>query len=126
MIDDDRDTCEVMKIALEYHGFDVLCSMQAADSLTLAAKFLPDAILLDYFLPDANGGEICRMLKDSISTRHLPVILISASLLRFDPVEKFGCDAFLPKPFDLEGVVACINSVLGNARDAKTEFRSRK
>jgi len=70
--------------------------------------FEPDVILLDYLLPRANGGELCRQLKELDIYKPIPVIIFSAYFNRGDGLKPGGCDSVLYKPFDLESLLSTV------------------
>ena len=100
------------------------CMMAATghDALRLARMHRPDLVLLDYQLPDIDGQQICRALRDDPETRDIPVILFSASndrTLRLQALEA-GADDFLSKPLDESYLLGRIRSLL-RAHDTRTD-----
>lgn len=73
-----------------------------------------DLILLDVMLPDQNGFEVCRQLKDNQLTSHIPVIMMGSKLLGEDAVEALylGADDYLKKPFDYEELIARMEAIM--------------
>jgi CheY-like chemotaxis protein len=102
--DDDPAILEVLQIMLEDDGYVV---ETVAESLTVARveASRPDLILLDIRLPGPDGGEICRQLKERETTRHIPLIVMSASRDAQRLADECGADAFLPKPFELDDLL---------------------
>lgn len=100
IVDDDHAILESMKYLLEYAGYEVKTEEDGSFVDEFWTK--PDLILLDYWLPNQNGGEITKKLKSKEETKHIPIIIISASLNIKELVEKAGADDFLSKPYDME------------------------
>jgi DNA-binding response OmpR family regulator len=108
IVDDDRETREMLALALQMEGFDV---SQAANGLRLISALhvdQPDVILLDVNLSWIDGFELCRAVKRNDQFKRIPVIFISA---RTSPADiKRGIDAgaadYFTKPVDLPGLVA--------------------
>ncbi|KKQ66991.1 MAG: Response regulator receiver protein [Candidatus Daviesbacteria bacterium GW2011_GWA2_38_24] len=101
VIEDDPGILESLKMVLELSGYYVIV---AEDGQIIERGFdgrRPDLILMDYWLPIRNGGEITKGLKNTEGTKNIPVIIISASLNIRDIVKECGADDFIPKPYDL-------------------------
>jgi len=122
VIDDDEAVLDVMKEALVYEGFEVKIADKADDIQSMISTYRPDLLLIDYILNGINGGEICHQLKENNSTGKLPVIIVSAYPKVLTSLGLYGCDKFIPKPFDLDDLVGSIKSVLqGNLNNTVTE-----
>jgi DNA-binding response OmpR family regulator len=122
VIDDDEAVLDVMKEALVYEGFEVKIADKADDIQSMISTYRPDLLLIDYILNGINGGEICHQLKENNSTGKLPVIIVSAYPKVLTSLGLYGCDKFIPKPFDLDDLVGSIKSVLqGNLNSTITE-----
>jgi CheY-like chemotaxis protein len=73
----------------------------------------PDAVVSDVMMPVMGGLELCRRLKSNASTRHLPVVLMSATEQR--RADDATADAFVAKPFDVDVVEGILDRLLGSA-----------
>src|SRR5438067_1796848 len=98
IIDDDADLLELLQDFLQGEGFEVKTNKSSAGIFETITQFQPDLIILDYLLDGINGGELCHQVK---STTHIPVILYSAYSRVLLSLGTYGCDQFIPKPFDL-------------------------
>jgi DNA-binding response OmpR family regulator len=114
IVDDDRDTREMLTLALELEGFDVA---QAANGLRLISAMhvdRPDVILLDVMMSWIDGFELCRAIKKNSTFHDIPVIFISARKSVED--ERAGRDAgavdYFPKPLDMDRLIARIREIL--------------
>ncbi|MDR3697416.1 response regulator [Mucilaginibacter sp.] len=97
--DDIREnTCEL----LELEGYTVITAINGNAGITLAKEQLPDIILCDIMMPEANGYEVCTALKDTASTASIPFIFISASVEKkaIDEGISLGAVEYIQKPFD--------------------------
>jgi DNA-binding response OmpR family regulator len=122
VIDDDEAVLDVMKEALVYEGFEVKIADKADDIQGMISAYSPDVLLIDYILNGINGGEICHQIKENNSTGKLPVIIVSAYPKVLTSLGLYGCDKFIPKPFDLDDLVESIKSVLqGNLNNVTIE-----
>lgn len=116
-VDDNIINLELLKqvIKVHYPEFTMHTSLNGEDAIQKAEKYLPDLILLDILMPGLDGYETCKCLKEITSTKHIPIIMISA--LGQDPAERTkglnsGADAFISKPFDHAELRAQINVAL--------------
>ncbi len=114
IVDDDRETREMLALALQMEGFEVA---QAANGLRLISNLhvdRPDVILLDVNLSWIDGFELCRAVKKNEEFKRVPVIFISARKSVED--ERAGRDAgaidYFPKPLDMDRLVERIRQIL--------------
>ena len=114
IVDDDRETREMLTLALELEGFDVA---QAANGLRLISVLhvdRPDVILLDVMMSWIDGFELCRAIKKNEEFRDIPVIFISAKKTPQDV--RVGLDAgavdYFPKPIDVDKLTRRIHELL--------------
>lgn len=111
IVDDDRDTREMLTLALDLEGYDV---SQAANGIRLISSLhvdRPDVILLDVMMSWIDGFELCRSIKKNEEFRDIPVIFISARKTPED-VQKgieAGAADYFTKPVDIERLMARIN-----------------
>ena len=77
--EDDESVLKVTKARLEHEGYDVIEAVDGEAVLQRAVDTTVQVILLDVWLPKRNGYEVCRMLKRQPATRHIPVIIFTAS-----------------------------------------------
>lgn len=112
VFDDNTSILEVIQEVLLYDGFvvDAVTHMPGFQHRLSLAQ--PDLIVLDYKLGDYCGLEICRYLKAEERTKDVPVIICSAYVTNRDSLKECGCDACLPKPFDIADLLDMVHSVL--------------
>ncbi len=113
VVDDERNVAQMMSMILETRGYDVNIAASGSEALEKAVAH-PDLILLDLILPDIEGFEVCRRLREEKSTRNIPIIIVSVKYLFEDKVEGLylGADDYLTKPFDHEELFARIDAVI--------------
>jgi DNA-binding response OmpR family regulator len=123
--EDERDVAELIRYTLAREGVDVILASNGADALRLARENLPDLVLLDLMLPQVNGWELCRRLKQDPATRALPVIIVTARAEEGDKVLGFevGADDYVTKPFSTRELVARVRAVVRRTRPPETEER---
>ena len=119
VVDDDHDIGGVMKILLEKAGYEPLVINNPL-SMQLR-KLKPDLMLLDIRMPEADGRDICHMLKATPEFAGLPIILLSASPnLAYSAMEA-GADAFIEKPFNIKHLLDTVERLLNKSPDQVLE-----
>ena len=103
IVDDSENNRKLARDVLRAGGLRTIEATDGREALALAAESLPDVILLDLRLPDMDGWEVARALRDSVRTRRIPVVALSA--LRsggdHDALSADGFAGFLEKPIDV-------------------------
>lgn len=102
IVDDDQDILEVMGIIMESEGYEVDLMSSGMEIFDHISTFHPDLIILDVMLGGMDGRQICKCIKSTEDTLHIPIIMMSASHNIADSVEEI-CkpDEFVAKPFDV-------------------------
>jgi two-component system NtrC family sensor kinase len=125
LADDDDVGRYVIATMLRRAGFAVREAADGDQAVAAALQEPPDLAVLDVKMPGLNGFEACRRLKSSEPTRHIPVLLLSATFLETEAqVEglETGADAYLTQPVEAPVLAATIRSLL-RARSAEAEVR---
>lgn len=114
IIEDERPLVEILQINLAREGFETTATRDGAEGLRLAQLNVPDLILLDLMLPGRSGLDVCRNLKSSSITRHIPVIMITAKSEESDQLIGFatGADDYVTKPFSVKVLIQRIRREL--------------
>ncbi|KAA3648028.1 MAG: response regulator [Chloroflexi bacterium] len=104
IIDDDKTNRQLFARVIESYGYQVLAITNGAEAISVLDSRDVHIVLLDVMMPDENGFEICRQIKDKPETADIPVILMTAL---FDPQSRSearlaGANAFFSKPFDMD------------------------
>ncbi|MEJ7778276.1 MAG: response regulator [Daejeonella sp.] len=105
VLDDDPGILEAIDLSLTYSGFKVRLLLSGDNVVRMIDDFEPDLIIIDYILNGRTGGEICQELKSDPGRKNIPVIMLSADPEAARRNSEYGCDSFLPKPFDLNVLV---------------------
>ncbi len=110
VIDDDEMTCESVRLALVHEGFDVAVAFSGKAALEAIRRVRPDLAVLDLYLPDMGGWELCRQLKADIATADLPILILSGSNETVDVISGIDAGAFqyITKPVDTDVLAAKI------------------
>lgn len=113
VIDDDKNLLSVMKSLLGVRGFDVSIFINWEIAYNIMKLLKPQLILLDVFLKDIDGLEVCRRLKASPFTRHIPIILCSGYPdIAAKGISDYGAADFIAKPFELDTLINKMRTVL--------------
>jgi two-component system, OmpR family, phosphate regulon response regulator PhoB len=114
IVDDEADLLKLVDFNFRAAGFQTLTARGGVQALELARLHLPDLILLDLMLPDLQGTEVCRQLKQSEATRHIPIIFLTAKGDEIDRVVGFelGADDYVTKPFSTRELILRAKAVL--------------
>ncbi|MBL7068350.1 MAG: response regulator [Candidatus Omnitrophica bacterium] len=102
VIDDEKDLLELLTTRLQGEGFEVTCAFNGKEGLDKAAEWKPDLILLDIMMPEMDGIQTLKVLKETSETRTIPVIMLTCkgeteSIFK---TEKLGSTDYIIKPFD--------------------------
>ncbi len=125
VIEDEADVAELMRYNLAKDGYEVQVVAGGLDGLTRARVFRPDIILLDLMLPQLNGWEVCRRLKQDPDTRGMAVIMVTGRVEEGDKVLglEIGADDYVTKPFSPRELLARIHAVTRRGTAAETASR---
>jgi two-component system, cell cycle response regulator DivK len=99
---------------LELRGYHVIGAVDGVQGLALARAEPPDLILMDVNLPEMDGFETTRRLKAERSTRHIPVVALTAHAMTSDRAKalEMGCDDYESKPVDFERLLSKMETLL--------------
>jgi GAF domain-containing protein/CheY-like chemotaxis protein len=112
VVDDEPDIRGVLRDQLELDGFRVLEAGRALEAVEVARERQPDLITMDLMLPDLDGFEAIRLLRETERTREIPVVILSAMELSADDTRALGPTAHLTKPFSRLDLVAAVRANL--------------
>ncbi len=114
IVEDEEDIAGLIAHHMEAAGFNVIVAYDGATAFKEMEKQLPDLILLDLMLPDTDGIEICKMLKQKELTRNIPVIMVTAKGEEVDRIVglQLGADDYVVKPFSPRELTLRVKGVL--------------
>ncbi len=125
LLEDDDSIRKLVLYTLSSQGMAAEGFSRPSEFKEALRRSLPELVLLDVMLPEENGLDILRKLRQAETTRTLPVILLTARDSEFDKVVGLdsGADDYLPKPFGMMELLARIRAVLRRSAPAVTEYR---
>jgi two-component system cell cycle response regulator DivK len=114
LIEDNEMNRDMLSRRLQRKGYHVLTAESGEQGLSLARLESPDLILMDISLPEMDGWEASRQLKADESTRHIPIIALTARALKSDQAKAFevGCNDYDTKPVDFGRLMQKIENLL--------------
>ncbi len=127
VVEDDIDIGNMLKIYFSGMEFDVDVAVRGVDALEKTKQVLPHLIVLDIMLPDIDGYEVCRNLRTSMRTSHIPVIFLTQKDERSDKLQglELGADDYITKPFDIEELKLRVQGAIRRSeRESLTDPRS--
>jgi two-component system phosphate regulon response regulator PhoB len=123
IVDDDPDIQRLVSYNLSQAGFQVSTASSGRTALETVQKQPPDLIILDVMMPDIDGMEVCRTLRQRENSRRIPIIMLTARGEEVDRVVGFelGADDYVMKPFSPRELVLRIRSIFRRVRDDRSE-----
>ncbi|MCU0496747.1 MAG: response regulator [Anaerolineae bacterium] len=125
IVDDDIDSLKLIGLMLQRQGYQVIAANAGAQALSKAHAELPDLIILDVMMPDMNGYEVCKRLRNHPDTKTIPIIMFTAKTLIDDKVAGFeaGADDYLTKPTHPAELAARVRQMLARSPHRPTQER---
>ena len=113
-VDDEPANLKLLEAVLAPRGYEIVKAHNGREALEQIAVLKIDLVLLDAMMPEMNGFEVCRVIKNSDLYRNIPVIMITALTSKKDRIQgiEAGAEDFISKPFDQAEVVARIKMLL--------------
>ncbi|WP_264987016.1 response regulator [Lysinibacillus piscis] len=114
LVEDNEMNRDMLSRRLTRKGFFVIVAEDGQKGIDLAIEQQPDLILMDLSLPVVDGWEATRQLKAMDTTKHIPIIVLTAHAMASDEAEAYqaGCDDFDTKPIVLERLLEKMNAAL--------------
>ncbi len=114
LVDDDKEVVRLMKAYLEQAGFETLVAYDGETALHTLRREKPDLVLLDLMLPDRDGWEVTRLVRNDPGLAHTPIIMLTARVDVTDRIVglELGADDYVTKPYDPREVVARVRARL--------------
>ena len=118
VVDDDPDALAMIERILTDEGFELIKVSNATEVGLKAAQLSPDLILLDFLMPEINGFEVCKALRDNELTRSTPIMAVTCLTKEKDIERIFACgaDEYLAKPFKVDDLLKKVRELAGRGR----------
>jgi two-component system, OmpR family, phosphate regulon response regulator PhoB len=117
VVEDDRDINETVQAGLKIAGYDAVGVLTGSEALREIGAHCPDLVLLDQMLPDIDGFEVCRRIRQMPRTKRVPVAFVTASSSEHARVKglAMGADDYIVKPFSMPELVLRVGAILRRA-----------
>jgi len=118
VVEDDMDISNMLRIYFDSQGYEVLVASRGQEALDTCRRKLPSLVVLDIMLPDIDGYEVCRRLRNNLRTSHIPVLFLTQKDERSDKIAglEMGADDYITKPFDIEELKWRVQNALKRAK----------
>ena len=118
IVDDDPDALALMEKILTEEGVEIVKVSNATEVGLKAAQLTPDLILLDFLMPDINGFDVSKAIRENELTRTIPIMAVTC-LTKEEDIERIfecGADEYLAKPFKVEQLQEKVRELIGRER----------
>jgi excisionase family DNA binding protein len=118
VVDDEAETLSMIERMLGDEGFELINVSNATEVGLKAMQLLPDLILLDFLMPEINGFDVCKALRENEMTRGIPIMAVTC-LSKENEIERIfacGADEYLKKPFRVDQLLEKVRELIGRGR----------
>ena len=114
VVEDEESLLKLESILLSSKGYSVTGVMDGRSALEEVRANKPDLVILDIMLPEIDGFEVCRQIKEDPAINHIPVLILTAKKNSQDIArgQQVGCDAYITKPFKSAKVLDMVHELL--------------
>ncbi len=120
-IEDEQEMIDLIRLILSRRGFEILGANGGKEGLEMIHKNHPDLVLLDLMMPEMDGWEVYQQMKADVTTKDIPVIVVTAKAQSIDKVLGLHIakvDDYIAKPFSPQELLASVDTVLGRKQVA--------
>ena len=112
VLDDDPDICIMIKMVLDYYGYDAMDAENEENARKIISSNHVDLLIMDMLLSGVDGTDICRQLKQDKETSSIPILMFSAHPTAKETCLAAGADDFISKPFEMNDMMEKISFFL--------------
>ena len=109
ILDDDPDLCAMIRLMMEYNGYEALETNNEIETRNILSERRPDLIIMDMLLSGNDGTDICRRLKHDAGFSSIPILMFSAHPNARDACLAAGADDFIAKPFEMNDLLGKVD-----------------
>lgn len=118
VVDDEPDTLELVKLVLESGGFETLLATSGMEALALIDRIRPDLVLLDIMMPDMDGWDVFRKIKEK--NPEIPIAILTAKAQNIDRLlglHVLKADDYITKPFGKNELINKVRKLIGSTKN---------
>ena len=121
IVEDENDCAELLSYHLQKDNYQTVIAHNGKEAIEAVQRQTPDAVLLDVMMPELNGWEVCRILRESAKGKSLPIIMLSALSDEEARLKglNLGADDYLPKPYSMKELLVKISKHLDRQQTIK-------
>jgi len=115
IIDDDAHIRKLLHVILEAKGFTTIQACDGSSGIELALREHPELVVLDVMMPEMDGWEVCKLIRDDRQLNKLKILMLTArGTVRDRMIGKdiLGADAYMTKPFDIDELLSTVDSLI--------------
>ena len=118
IVDDEEDIIDLIQYNLEKEGYRTVAASDGSEGIEIARREHPDVIILDIMMPEMNGIEVCRRLRQDAHLRHTPILMLTARTEEETQVEGLdvGADIYFSKPVSMPVLSSQIRALLRSSK----------
>lgn len=124
VIDDNKDICDFLRKSLSV-SYNCICAYNGSTGLKLCEDIIPDLIISDIVMPEMNGLEMCRKIRNNAALNGIPIILLTAKDDQDTELDSINIniDCFMSKPFDMKMLIAKIEQLVSRRKSEEDRIR---
>ena len=115
LVEDDRSLRRYLEVVLRRKGYEVIVAVDGLEAMRVTLTTPVDLVVTDAIMPNLNGYELVRFLRNTPQLSHLPIVLLSALELKESKNEDHKADVYLSKPVSPEDLIACLEKLMGHS-----------
>ncbi len=121
IVEDEPEANKLLSMLVQLRGYETQSAFTGEQALEILADQRPDIVFLDLMLPDTNGYDVCRSIKDRRETSAIPVVMVTARLAEENRAQSFqvGAHDYIPKPYTPDQIFAALASADAWRRDVE-------
>jgi len=125
LVEDNTDMRSFIKTLLTEEGFVTVEAANGRQGIDMAKEIIPDLIISDIMMPDADGYQLCRELKQDIKTSHVPIILLSVKYTEKEITRglETGADDYITKPFNMDILLTRVRNLINQRRQLQQRIQ---